>query len=935
VAFPPPFQEESVNYLARITLLFLLVSVVSGLMADWSLAAEKRDITADDLRPLTWRPIGPANMGGRVAALALVPGSRTDFYVGFATGGLFKSTNLGTTFQEVFRHQETSSIGAIGVVNAPEDWKGWDDLAAAGDTVAAVDRAEKGIGRVVWVGTGEGNGRNSVSWGNGVYRSIDGGGTFTHVGLPETHNIPSLALDPRSPETCYVAALGHLWGNNPERGVFKTIDGGSTWEHVLKVDDAVGACDVAVDPENPDTVYAGLYAARRTAWSFDGFTDRGGIHRSDDGGKTWTRLVAGLPERTGRIGIAIFPGNTDILYAVVESDQGGTGRSAWDDRSPAGGLFRSDDRGDTWRRVSELNFRPFYFSRVAVDPVDPDRVYMPGWDVAISDDGGVNFRRSGSTEVHVDHHALVIDPVDPERIFLGNDGGLYISHDRAATWDFLNHLNVGQFYHVDVDDSVPYRVGGGLQDNGSWIGPSRTDFNSGSENKPGILNEDWTTIYGGDGFRVAFDPEDTDIVYATSQGGNLGRIDLKTKLIRPLRPAADEGQEKLRFNWDAPFLVSRHDPTVLYHAGNKVFKLLNRGDHWYAISGDLSRREVGKVLAEGSDAETYGTVTALSESPLMPGTLWAGTDDGLVHVTFDDGETWQDITPKKGDGLYVAHLEASHHDEQTAYCAIDGHRSDDFAPRVLMAEKGGKWKDITGDLPEGSPVRVVREDPANADLLYCGTERGVFVTFDRGEHWIPLGGKSLPTVPVYDLAYQQRDKDLVAGTHGRSIWIMDGLASLPRIAEAKEEPLKVFAVAEAQPGLFGFRGYGGGNRVFKGPNPAEGAIIDFWLRDLPAGPVSVKISGPDDQEVRALSSTGLPGLNRVVWDLQADPKHRFADPSKGGPVFVEPGTYQVTVTVGEFSGNTSFQVLPYPGHVVPEDKAVLPPVSPRTSGAQQ
>jgi photosystem II stability/assembly factor-like uncharacterized protein len=912
--------------------LFLVVAVLVVFLASPPAPAredDSREITSRDLEPLAWRAIGPANMGGRVAAVALVPGSRTDFYVGFATGGLFKSTNLGTTFQEVFRHEATSSIGAIGVVNAPENWVGWDLATAAGDTVAMEDRAEQGRGRVVWVGTGEGNGRNSVSWGNGVYRSVDAGASFTHVGLAETHNIPRLATDPRSPEVCYVASLGHLWGENPERGVFKTIDGGASWDHILKVDDEVGACDVVLDPKNPETVYAALYAARRTPWSFHGFTDRGGIHRSDDGGATWTRLTTGLPERTGRIGLAVFPDDPHILYAVIESDQGGTGRSAWDDRSPAGGLFRSDDRGDTWRRVNELNFRPFYFSRVAVDPTNPDRVYMPGWDLAISEDGGHSFRRSGSQEVHVDHHAIEIDPADPKRIFLGNDGGLYISHDQAATWDFLNHLNLGQFYHVDVDNSVPYRVGGGLQDNGSWIGPSATDFKSGSEDKPGILNEDWLAVNGGDGFRVAFDPTDPNIVYATSQGGNLMRVHLKNKLSLPLRAAADEGQERLRFNWDAPFLISRHDPTVLYHAGNKVFKLLNRGDHWYAISEDLSHRSVDKVMSEGSQAETFGTVVALAESPLQQGVLWAGTDDGLVHVTMDDGQAWEDVTPKKIKGLYVAHLEASHHDARTAFCVVDGHRSDIFIPMVLMTDNGGqKWRDISGDLPGDSPVRIVREDPNNPNVLYCGNERAAFVSLDRGAHWLILGGKTLPTVPVYDLAIQTREQDLVAGTHGRSIWIMDGIGCLAELPTVKDQPLHLFPVKDATPVLFGFRGYGGGNRIFKGPNPPQGAVVTFWLRELSSGAVSLRIENETGQEVRILSSPGRPGLNRVVWDLQADPKHRFNDARKSGPVFVEPGLYRVTVTVGEQSDQVEFEVHPYPGWTPPEDKAQLPPAVP-------
>ena len=907
-----------------------LVLLWSVLGAGSALAADQdRVITAEDLGSIAWRPIGPANMGGRVSAIALVPGSRTEFYVGFAAGGIFKTTNLGTTFGQVFGDKETASIGSIGVVNAPAAWPGWEAMAAEGDTVPAADRQEKGRGRIVWVGTGEGNGRNSSSWGNGVYRSADGGAGFEHVGLAETHNIPSLAADPTDPEVCYVAALGHLWGANPERGVFKTGDGGKSWQHVLKVDDEVGACDVVLDPRNPATVYAALYKARRTPWSFEGISDKAGIWRSDDAGKSWRRLTAGLPERTGRIGLTVFPGDPNILYATVESDQGGIGRSAWDDRSPAGGLFRSDDRGETWRRINELNFRPFYFSRVAVDPVNPDRIYMPGWDVAISDDGGKSFRRSGSPEVHVDHHAILVCPDDPKLILLGNDGGIYLSHDASETWDLLNHIDVGQFYHVDVDLSTPFRVGGGLQDNGSWIGPSAVAFKSGSAGQASILNEDWTAVFGGDGFRVAFDREDPAIVYATSQGGNLGRVDLGTMLVRPLRAAPDEGQAQLRWNWDAPFITSQHDPSVLYHAGNKVFKLTERGDFWYAISGDLTRQEAGKVMTEGSDAEAYGTITALAESPLQAGVLWAGSDDGLVHVTSDGGANWKDVTPKQGLGLYVAHLEASHHDQDSAYCAIDGHRSDDFAPRVLLTDnRGGKWKDISGDLPAGSPVRVVREDPGNPEVLYCGTENSAYVTFDRGEHWLKLGGKSLPTVPVFDLVIHPRERSLVAATHGRSLWIMDGMGCLAELSAVRNEALHLFPVPKASPQFFGFRGYGSGNRVFRGAPPPDGAVITYWLKDLPAGAVNIAIKDAGGLVVRNLTGPARPGLNRTVWDLQADEKHRFTDARLDGPVFVEPGTYTISVSIEGVAAETAVEVAAYPGWVAPEEKAVLPPAQP-------
>ncbi|HXU10494.1 MAG TPA: hypothetical protein VN898_00885, partial [Candidatus Binatia bacterium] len=476
--------------------------------------AGDRALTADDLKGLSFRSIGPANMGGRVAALAYVPGSRTSFYVGFGIGGVFKTENLGVTFSPVFDDQPNLSIGAIAVADAPETWPGWAEEekadaarktgtaapaggAAAKPGAAEKSRAERGKGKVVWVGPGEGNGRNSSSWGNGVYRSTDAGGTWTHVGLEETRDIPRLAVDPRNPDVLYVAALGRLWGPNPERGVYKTGDGGKTWRQVLKVDANTGACDVVIDPQHPDTVYAGMYSRRRTPWSFSGVGETGGIFRSDDGGQTWKKKTNGLPPRTGRIGFAVYPKNPGIVYAVVESDFGGAGRSVMDNYSISGGLFRSDDRGETWKRTSPINFRPFYFSRVAVDPENDQRVYLPGWDLAISDDGGKTFRRSGSAKVHVDFHAIAVNPLDPGQILVGNDGGVYISHDKADSWDYLNNIAAGQFYRVAVDSSDPYRVAGGLQDNGTWMGPSETLFKTEAFDPgedalaDGIINDDW------------------------------------------------------------------------------------------------------------------------------------------------------------------------------------------------------------------------------------------------------------------------------------------------------------------------------------------------------------------------------------------------------------------------------------------------------------
>jgi photosystem II stability/assembly factor-like uncharacterized protein len=879
--------------------------------AEGSGSAAERAFTQDDIRHLKWRSVGPANMGGRVAALALVPGSRTSFYVGYATGGIYYTDNLGTTFKSVFDDYPVLSIGALAVADAPEGWPGWAGEEAAGNVKADKSKAEQGKGRIVWVGTGEGNGRNSSSWGGGVYRSTDAGKSFQLLGLEETHDIARLAVDPRDPDVAYVAALGHLWGANAERGIYKTTDGGKTWTHALFVegeggqpDGLTGACDVVLDPKNPETVYAALYARRRTRWSFTGNSEAGGIFRSDDAGATWKKLAQGLPPRTGRIGLAVFPKDPRILYAVVESNFGGLGKSAWTDFSPSGGVFRSDDRGESWTRVSKLNPRPFYFARIAVDPEDDQRVYLPGWNLGISDDGGKTFRRSGSEFVHVDFHAIVINPLDPTQIIVGNDGGAYITHDRAKTWDYLNNVAAGQFYRISADMSDPYRIGGGLQDNGSWVGPSETLGRTIDDAGDGILNSDWRMIHGGDGFTVAFDPENPDLVYATSQGGYLARIRMDNSVKTYLKPEAREGEERLRFNWDAPFFISKHDPSILYQGGNKVYRMTGRGDLWFPISGDLTRNEVGRTATVGSDAETYGTLVSLAESPLRKGLLWAGSDDGLVHVTEDEGGTWSDVTPAEVARRYISRIVASQHDASTAYVAVDGHRSDNFEPLILMtADMGKSWTKITGDLPDGGPVRAIAEDPARADVLYCGTEFGIFVSLDRGGRWVRINGPSLPPVAIHDMVVHPRERDLVLGTHGRSVYILDDASMFAQLTpEVLGREAALLEIMPGTPRFYAGRHYGTGHGVFRAKNPPLGTAINYWLRDGAEEKVKITITDGKGLEIRKLEGTAWKGLNRVTWDLQADPKHLYDSVEEGRlgrTQFVPAGEYTAALFVGK------------------------------------
>ncbi len=887
----------------------LLGSTPPALAADHETGAdEPRVLTEDDLKSLKWREIGPANMGGRVSALALSEADPRVLYVGYATGGVWKTTNHGTTFRPIFDGTGMNCIGAIAIADVAADWDGWDEGATA------EERAEQGAGRVVWVGTGEGNGRNSSSWGGGVYRSTNGGGKFELVGLEDTHDIPAMALDPRDPDVCYVAALGHLWGANEQRGVYKTADGGETWDHVLNIDENTGACDVLVSPDDPDTVYAAMYDRRRSPWSFRSGGDEGGIYRSTDAGRTWKKLTEGLPSKTGRIGLAICPSSSNVLYAQVESAEDGHLGGAIEDRSRGGGFFRTDDGGDTWTRTSDFMSRPFYFSRTAVDPVDCDRVYLPGFNIAISDDAGDTFYNFGKMP-HVDYHAMIVDPNDADHLLVGNDGGFYRSWDRGETWDYYREMAVGQFYNIDVDDSTPYRIAGGLQDNGSWIGVGETVRNASGNSFMGrggaLTTKHWDFVMGGDGFMVRFDPTDPDTVYATSQGGNLARVNLRTGQTRSLKPGSKEGERAFRFNWNAPFFVSPHDPTVLYHGGNRVFRLEERGDRWAAISPDLTTNDIDKVITVGSQAETYGTIVSLAESHVEQGLLWAGTDDGLIHVTSDGGETWDDVTPDIVGGMYITSIEPSKFNADTAYASVSGHRMDERWPIVIVTnDRGMNWELIVGGLPEDAVVDVVREDPRNPAVLYAGTERAMYVSITYGGLWVKLNSGELPPVKVDDIAIQPREMDLLAGTHGRSVWVLDDIRALSALTpEIVESDLHVFEIGAVQPrqrlGTYEFTS----DRQYVADNPSRDAAIHYWVRDEHDGGSKITIRDAHGRTIRSLSGKAKPGLNTVTWDMQADSKIRLSRLHPGRN-YTYPGAYTVNVKVGEHEREMEFELLP-------------------------
>ncbi|MHB8797957.1 MAG: WD40/YVTN/BNR-like repeat-containing protein [Thermoanaerobaculia bacterium] len=865
---------------------------------------------SSQLAALKARSIGPAVMGGRVVSIAVDPEDSATFYLGHATGGLWKTTNAGATFSPLMKEERVSSVGAVAV--APSD------------------------PRVVWVGTGEATDRNSAGFGTGVFRSTDGGATFAHVGLPSSRAIGRIRVHPSNADVAFVAVSGDLWTKGAERGLFRTTDGGKSWTRVLSAaapDDAdTGCVDVVLSPADPDVVYAALYARRRTPWSFaygpslTGGRDAGGVFRSTDGGSTWTKLAGGLPPQTGRIGLAVSASSPKVVMAVVQSDAGGT--SGIDEiESRAGGVFRSEDGGDTWTRASRLNPRPFYFSQIRIDPVNDQRVYVLGYALSVSDDGGRTWREDLFGKVHPDCHELVAtgtpaprrdappkegEPPEPERkpvaprLLLGTDGGAYLSADAGGTWDHVDRIPSGQFYRISLDDSTPYRICGGLQDNVNWVGPSRTFT------KDGIVNADWIQVGGGDGFWCVFDPVDRNLVYAESQEGYVHRFHLGSGQVRNLRPEPAEGQPSFRFHWNSPLVPSRHEKGTMFLAGNRVFRVTEKGETFTAVSPDLSTRELTKMTAKGSGAENYGVVYAFSESPRKAGLLWAGTDDGKLWVTEDGGAKWTDLTgflPAAAKGQWIARVEAGRHDEKVAYIAVSAFRSGNHAPLFFRtADLGRSWASISGDLPKDEAADVIREDPKNPDLLYAGTEYGFYATLDRGRTWVRLGG--LPTVPVDDIAIHERDRDLVVATHGRSLFVIDDVTALQELRpEVRAKALHLFPPrpAEARHLLPGWADWNG-KAQFRGENPREGALLTFWVKEATGEPVKVSIAGPDGRPVANLTAPGVPGLGRVSWDLK---KTKDLLTEYGGlPAgrHVAPGDYRVTVTHGEERSTQTLKV---------------------------
>ncbi len=849
--------------------------------------ANPLEITSELFQNLKWRNIGPANMMGRVSDIEGVPGNANVLYVGSASGGLWKTINGGTTWSPIFDDQPVSSIG---------------DLAL-----------EPGNSEVIYVGTGEANVRNSVSFGNGVYKSTDGGNSWTHLGLGDTDRISRIVINPKNPNVVFVGALGRAYGPNQERGVYRSTDAGDSWRKVLFTDDRHGVADMDINPQNPNIVYAALWHFERKPWTFKSGDTLGGLYRSVDGGLTWDKLTNGLPQLVGRIAVKVAPSNPDVVYAMTEAKEGT--------------LYRSDNGGDTFRLVNtdvEIVSRGFYYTDLRVDPTNENRVYAVSARLWLSIDGGKEFKRI-SPSTHVDYHSLWIDPEDPSRMWQGQDGGVSVSHDRGEHWDYVNNFAIGQFYQIYADNREPfYYVGGGMQDNGTWYGPSR------SREPFGIINDDWRMVSFGDGFHVVVHPDNPELFVSESQGGGIVRTDMTTREQQDVSPqprradGAPVSELSYRFNWNTPIVLSPHNKNTLYVGGNVVFKSEDFGSTWEIISRDLTTNDPekqrgagGPPWPENTTAEYHTTIISLAESPVQPGVLWAGTDDGNLHVSMNDGEAWNRVVgriPDLESNSPVSHIEPSVTSAGMAYCAFDRHMLDDYQPYVFKTTDFGRtWEDITGNLPDNAYIWVVREDPMNPQIIYAGTELGLFVSFKRGFDWIKLHMNNLPVVAVHDIIIHPRDNDLILGTHGRSLWIFDNLSFLQELSpEILNQDAYIFTTRTATRFATKPTRYGIGDGVFQGPNPPYGALVSYYLKEKPDKDTKVELEIMDAARDIIRRITDIPrekGLNRTAWDLRLEgPRPRRQEVQEqdfffGGPRGPQalPGSYTVRLIVGEQS----------------------------------
>jgi photosystem II stability/assembly factor-like uncharacterized protein len=888
---------------------------------------EKKDLlTADALAGLELRGIGPALTSGRIVDIAVDPAHPGTYYVAAASGGLWKTSNSGTTFTPVFDKEGSYSIGCV-----------------------TVDPKHP---LTVWVGTGENNSQRSVGYGDGVYRSVDGGKKWENLGLKASEHISKILIDPRDSQTVYVAAQGPLWAPGGDRGLYKTTDGGKTWKVVLKIGENTGANDVWMDPRDPDVLYASTYQRRRHVWTLIDGGPESGIYKSLDAGANWRKLENGLPKTDmGRIGLAVSPARPDVIYAIVEASE------------KAGGFHRSTDGGANWEKMSDhISSSPQYYNRIFADPKKVDRVYSVDVWIQVTEDGGKTFKKLGEHAKHVDNHTIWINPDNTDYLLAGCDGGLYETFDRGSTWSFKANLPITQFYRVALDNAQPfYNVYGGTQDNFTLGGPSRTST------AHGILNSDWFVALGGDGFKPQIDPEDPNVVYAEFQNGGLARFDRRTGERLDIRPQPAPGEPPLRLNWDAPLIISPHSHTRLYFGAQRLFRSDDRGESWRPVSPDLTRqidrnklKVMGRVwsvdaIAKNASTSFYGNLVSLTESPKKEGLLYVGSDDGLIQVTEDAGGTWRKIerVPGVPEETYVSDLEASRHDADTVYAAFDNHKKGDFKAYLLKSnDRGRTWTSISGDLPERGTVYTVAEDHQRPDLLFAGTEFGLYVTADGGKRWVRLKG-NLPTIAVRHLEIQRRENDLVLATFGRGFYILDDYTPLRNLsAEMLSKEASLFPVKRALMYIpstpLGLKDKSFmGDSFFSAANPPFGAVFTYYVKEelktrkkaRRAEEKKIEEKGGDvfypswdelraeDREeepsiiltvtddtgavVRRITGPVTTGFHRVAWDLRhpapnptelkpPEDENPFID-AKHGPL-VLPGSY--TVSMAKRMGGT-------------------------------
>ncbi|MFC1555459.1 WD40/YVTN/BNR-like repeat-containing protein [candidate division KSB1 bacterium] len=855
----------------RILFIALLIMMSHSLEAQFT--------TETLVKDFSWRNIGPPNMSGRISDIEALDADFSHVLVATASGGVYKSTNAGITWQAIFDNYGSASIGDIAICQQEPD--------------------------IIWVGTGEANTRNSIAWGDGIYKSEDGGVTFENMGLEDTGHIKRVSIHPEKKNTVYVAAQGHLWGYSGDRGLFKTDNGGKSWKKLmngLPDDGKTGCTDIRIDPEDPDILYAAFWERLRTPYRFDSGGPNGGLFKSEDGGKSWEKLTNGLPEGdTGKILLDIYKNDSDIIMAMVEHGyQPERDDPDYDNLKKLGsGIYRSENGGKSWKLVNRYNNRPFYYSHIRINPVDDQIVYILTGSFYISYDGGKTLE-SQNTNHHGDYHAHWADPMNKDRYYIGSDGGAALTHDHGENYLFYHNIVAAQYYAIGVDMRNPYWIFGGLQDNGTWGGPSRT------RDPNGILKDHWIKIGGGDGFHAQVDPTDWRTVYYESQGGSFSRKDILTGQNRSIKPRKNniinyddyitpeieedmirqDYRDAFRFNWSSPIVVSNHNPQTIYFAANYMFRSVDKGDSWMIISPDLTtndpvktNRKSGGMTDDITGAETHCTIITISESSMDPKVIWAGTDDGNVQVTQDGGLNWTNVRPflrEIPEEMWVSRVEGSHFEKGTAYVTFEGHRSDNFSTWVFKTEDfGRKWTNITSNLPDGHPLYVVKQDKYNPDLLFAGSEFACFITLDEGKSWAKFMNE-MPTVAFHDLVIHPRDGDLIAATHGRGIWIADNISPLRQLtAEVREKEAHLFEprdairwqmIQKSDPRM--------GHLLFSGINPANSAGISYFLKNNAETDVKLEITDITSENTFSTLLDQNAGFHKYEWNLSFSPTER-------------------------------------------------------------